>query len=124
MVTGGSYGGFMTLAVATHYNDRIGCSVDVVGPSNLVTFLEQYGDERDPKMRAFLESIAPFNKAKNVSRPMFVIAGKNDRRVPASESEQIVKIVRQNNTPVWRLEAKDEGHGLKKRTATSSFTRP
>ena len=39
MVTGGSYGGFMTLAVATNYNDRICCSVDVVGPSNLATFL-------------------------------------------------------------------------------------
>ena len=137
MVTGGSYGGFMMLAVATNYNDRICCSLDVVGPSNLVTFLEptsgyrpdlrrvEYGDERDPKMRPFLESIAPFNKAKNVSKPMFVIAGKNDPRVPASESEQIVKIVRQNNTPVWWLEAKDEGHGFKKkRTATSSFTRP
>lgn len=70
MVTGGSYGGFMTLAVATNYNDRIRCSVDIVGPSNLVTFLEntsgyrrdlrrvEYGDERDPKMRAFLERIA------------------------------------------------------------------
>jgi dipeptidyl aminopeptidase/acylaminoacyl peptidase len=76
-------------------------------------------------MRPFLESIAPFNKAKKVSKPMFVIAEKNDPRVPASESEQIVKIVRQNNTPVGWLEAKDEGHGFKKkRTATSSFTRP
>ena len=79
MITGGSYGGFMTLAIATNYNDRISCSVDVVGPSNLVTFLEhtsgyrkdlrrvEYGDERDPKMREFLESIAPANKAKNIT---------------------------------------------------------
>jgi dipeptidyl aminopeptidase/acylaminoacyl peptidase len=127
LVTGGSYGGFMTLAVATNYNDRICCSVDVVGPSNLVTFLEhtsgyrqdlrrvEYGDERDPKMREFLEMIAPFNKARNVTKPMFVIAGKNDPRVPASESEQMVNIVRQNNTPVWWLEAKDEGHGFRKK---------
>jgi dipeptidyl aminopeptidase/acylaminoacyl peptidase len=127
LVTGGSYGGFMTLAVATNYNDRICCSVDVVGPSNLVTFLEhtsgyrqdlrrmEYGDERDPKMRAFLEQIAPYNKAKNITKPLFVVAGKNDPRVPVSESEQMVNIVRQNGTPVWWLMAKDEGHGFAKK---------
>ena len=127
LVTGGSYGGFMTLAVATNYNDRICCSVDVVGPSNLVTFLEhtsgyrkdlrrvEYGDERDPKMHEFLESIAPFNKAKNITKPLFVIAGKNDPRVPASESEQMVSIVRLDGTPVWFLMAKDEGHGFAKK---------
>jgi len=127
MITGGSYGGFMTLAVATSYNDRIACSVDIVGPSNLVTFLEhtsgyrqdlrrvEYGDERDPKMRAFLEQIAPYNKAKNITKPLFVIAGKNDPRVPASESEQMVQIVRQNGTPVWWLLGKNEGHGFRKK---------
>jgi dipeptidyl aminopeptidase/acylaminoacyl peptidase len=127
MITGGSYGGFMTLAVATTYNDRICCSVDVVGPSNLVTFLEhtsgyrqdlrrvEYGDERDPKMRAFLESIAPANKAQNITKPLFVIAGQNDPRVPASESAQMVDVVRKNGTPVWWLLAKDEGHGFAKK---------
>ena len=127
MITGGSYGGFMTLAVATNYNDRICCSVDIVGPSNLVTFLEhtsgyrrdlrrvEYGDERDPKMRAFLESIAPANKAKNITKPLFVIAGANDPRVPASESAQMVDVVRKNGTPVWWLLGKDEGHGFSKK---------
>jgi dipeptidyl aminopeptidase/acylaminoacyl peptidase len=127
LITGGSYGGFMTLAVATNYNARICCSVDVVGPSNLVTFLEhtsgyrrdlrrvEYGDERDPKMRAFLERIAPANNAKNITKPLFVIAGKNDPRVPVSESQQMVNIVRQNGTPVWWLMAKDEGHGFAKK---------
>jgi len=127
MITGGSYGGFMTLAVATNYNDRICCSVDVVGPSNLVTFLEhtsgyrqdlrrvEYGDERDPKMREFLESIAPANKAKNITKPLFVIAGANDPRVPASESSQMVEVVRKNGTPVWWLLGKDEGHGFAKK---------
>ncbi len=116
-----------TLAVATDYNDRICCSVDVVGPSNLVTFLEhtsgyrqdlrrvEYGDERDPKMRDFLERIAPANNAKNITKPLFVIAGKNDPRVPVSESQQMVNIVRQNGTPVWWLMAKDEGHGFAKK---------
>ncbi|MGA8215391.1 MAG: S9 family peptidase [Candidatus Sulfotelmatobacter sp.] len=127
MITGGSYGGFMTLAVATNYNDRICCSVDVVGPSNLVTFLEhtsgyrqdlrrvEYGDERDPKMREFLERIAPANNAKNITKPLFVIAGQNDPRVPASESAQMVQVVRQNGTPVWWLLGKDEGHGFAKK---------
>ena len=127
LVMGGSYGGFMTLAVATNYNDRICCSVDIVGPSNLVTFLEhtsgyrkdlrrvEYGDERDPKMRAYLESIAPANKAQNITKPLFVIAGQNDPRVPASESQQMAEAVRKNKTPVWFLMAKDEGHGFHKK---------
>ena len=127
LVMGGSYGGFMTLAVATNYNDRICCSVDVVGPSNLVTFLEhtsgyrqdlrhvEYGDERDPKVRAYLESIASATKAQNITKPLFVIAGKNDPRVPASESEQMAEVVRKNKTPVWYLLAKDEGHGFHKK---------
>jgi dipeptidyl aminopeptidase/acylaminoacyl peptidase len=127
MITGGSYGGFMTLAVATNYNDRICCSVDIVGPSNLVTFLEhtsgyrqdlrrvEYGDERDPKMREFLEKIAPANNAKNITKPLFVVAGANDPRVPASESSQMVAVVRQNGTPVWWLLGKDEGHGFAKK---------
>jgi dipeptidyl aminopeptidase/acylaminoacyl peptidase len=127
MIIGGSYGGFMTLAVATNYNDRISCSVDIVGPSNLVTFLEhtsgyrkdlrrvEYGDEREPKMREYLESIAPANKAKNITKPLFVIAGANDPRVPASESAQMVEVVRKNGTPVWWLLGKDEGHGFAKK---------
>ena len=127
MITGGSYGGFMTLAVATNYNDRICCSVDIVGPSNLVTFLEhtsgyrqdlrrvEYGDERDPKMREFLERIAPANNATNITKPLFVVAGQNDPRVPASESAQMVAVVRKNGTPVWWLLGKDEGHGFAKK---------
>ena len=127
LVGGGSYGGFMALAVATTYSDRIRCAVSVVGPSNLVTFLEntspyrrdlrrvEYGDERDPGMRAFLESIAPAAKAKNIGKPLFVIQGKNDPRVPASESEQMVATVRGKGTPVWYLMAADEGHGFAKK---------
>lgn len=134
MVTGGSYGGHMTLAVATLYNDRIRCSLDVVGISNLVTFLErtegyrrdlrrvEYGDERDPKMRAFLERIAPINHAAEIKRPLFVVQGKNDPRVPLSESEQIIATVRKGNTPVWYLMAQDEGHGFaKKKNADFQF---
>jgi dipeptidyl aminopeptidase/acylaminoacyl peptidase len=128
MVQGGSYGGHMTLAIATSYSDRIRCAVDVVGPSNLVTFLEhtsgyrrdlrrvEYGDERDPKMREFLEKIAPANNAEKIRKPLFVIQGFNDPRVPRTESEQMVQKIRGVGTPVWYLMAKDEGHGFAKKS--------
>jgi dipeptidyl aminopeptidase/acylaminoacyl peptidase len=127
-VTGGSYGGHMTLAVSTFYSGRIKCSVDVVGMSNLVTFLEhteayrrdlrriEYGDERDPKMHDFLEKIAPMNNIEKIKKPMLVVAGKNDPRVPASESEQIVAALKKQGTPVRYLIGKDEGHGFRKKT--------
>ncbi len=124
MITGGSYGGFMTLASAVAYNDRIRCSLDVVGISNFVTFLEkteayrrdlrrvEYGDERDPKMREFLQKISPLTSASKITKPLFVIQGANDPRVPRNESEQMVATVRKNGAPVWFLMAKDEGHGF------------
>src|SRR5579859_1432528 len=126
-VTGGSYGGHMTLAVSTFYSERIRCSVDIVGMSNLVTFLEhteayrrdlrrvEYGDERDPKMREFLEKIAPMNNIEKIKKPMMVVAGKNDPRVPVGESEQIVGALKKQGTTVWYLMAKDEGHGYRKK---------
>jgi dipeptidyl aminopeptidase/acylaminoacyl peptidase len=126
-VSGGSYGGHMTLAVSTFYSSRIRCSVDVVGMSNLVTFLEhteayrrdlrrvEYGDERDPKMREFLERIAPMNNVEKTKKPMMVVAGKNDPRVPVSESDQIVAALKKQNVPVWYILAKDEGHGYQKK---------
>ena len=127
MVTGGSYGGFMTLASAVAYNDRIRCSLDVVGISNFVSFLEkteayrrdlrrvEYGDERDPKMREFLIKISPLTNAAKITKPLFVIQGANDPRVPRNESEQMVGVVRKNGGPVWFLMAKDEGHGFAKK---------
>ena len=126
-VTGGSYGGHMTLAVSTFYSDRIKCSVDIVGMSNLVTFLEhteayrrdlrrvEYGDERDPKMREYLEKIAPMNNIERINKPMLVIAGKNDPRVPVSESQQIADALKKQGTPVWLMIAGDEGHGYRKK---------
>ncbi len=127
MITGGSYGGYMTLACAFTYNDRIRCSLSVVGISNFVTFLEatesyrrdlrrvEYGDERDPAMREFLLRISPTAHAAKITKPLFVVQGKNDPRVPRGESVQMVETVRKNGTPVWYLEAKDEGHGFRKK---------
>jgi dipeptidyl aminopeptidase/acylaminoacyl peptidase len=134
LVTGGSYGGHMSLAVSYLYSDRLACSVDIVGPSNLVTFLEttadyrrdlrrvEYGDERDPKMRAFLEQTAPLTNADKIRKPLLVVQGKNDPRVPLGEAEQLVAAVKKNGTPVWYLMAKDEGHGFaKKQNADFQF---
>ncbi|MFN7132676.1 MAG: S9 family peptidase, partial [Myxococcales bacterium] len=133
-VYGGSYGGYMVLASMAHFGDRLRCGVDVVGISNFVTFLQntesyrrdqrrvEYGDERDPKMRAFLESISPTTNAKKIDKPLFVAQGLNDPRVPASEAEQIVKTVRTNGTPVWYLLAKDEGHGFQKKVNRDYFS--
>ncbi|MFM7037612.1 MAG: S9 family peptidase [Planctomycetaceae bacterium] len=130
MITGGSYGGYMTLACAVNYNDRIRCALDVVGISHFATFLRnteawrrdlrraEYGDERDPQMLSFFEQIAPLNNAARIQRPLFVVQGKNDPRVPLSEAEQIVQKVRGNGTAVWYLMARDEGHGFRKKDNT------
>jgi dipeptidyl aminopeptidase/acylaminoacyl peptidase len=130
LVSGGSYGGFMSLAVASRYADRIRCSVDIVGISNFVTFLEkteayrrdlrrvEYGDERDPATRAFMQRIAPVNNAASIAKPILVVQGKNDPRVPLAEAEQIVATLRKRGTKTWYLMARDEGHGFaKKRNA-------
>ncbi|MDG3006049.1 S9 family peptidase [Paludisphaera mucosa] len=127
-VAGGSYGGFMSLAVQTTYNDRIKCGIDVVGISNFVTFLQntqgyrrdlrraEYGDERDPKMREFLERVSPLKNADKIKTPILVVQGANDPRVPLSESEQLVAAVKKNGVPVWYVVGKNEGHGFAKKS--------
>ncbi len=127
MVTGGSYGGYMTLAVATTYNDRIACALDVVVISNFNTFLRntesyrrdlrrvEYGDERDSSMAAYFDRTAPLNNAGRITKPLFVVQGRNDPRVPHTEALQMVARVKQNGSPVWFLMANDEGHGFRKK---------
>jgi dipeptidyl aminopeptidase/acylaminoacyl peptidase len=127
MVTGGSYGGHMSFAIATLYDDKIRATLPVVGISNLVSFLErtesyrrdlrraEYGDERDPQMREFMTRTAPLTNAAKITKPIFIVQGGNDPRVPLNEAEQMVKTVRQNNKAVWYLMAKDEGHGFNKK---------
>jgi len=134
MVAGGSYGGYMVLATLVHYSPRLRCAFDTVGISNFVTFLEntseyrrdqrrvEYGDERDPKMRAYLESIAPANHVDKMTRPLLVVQGANDPRVPLAQSDQIVAKVQANGTPVWYLVGTNEGHGFQKKD-NSDFQR-
>jgi dipeptidyl aminopeptidase/acylaminoacyl peptidase len=127
MVYGGSYGGFMSLAVAVEYADRLRGAIDVVGISSFITFLQnteayrrdlrrvEYGDERDPQLRAYFERISPLYNAARIRKPLFVIQGANDPRVPRGEAEQMVKTVRANGVPVWYLLGMNEGHGFSKK---------
>jgi dipeptidyl aminopeptidase/acylaminoacyl peptidase len=127
VVQGGSYGGYMANAVAVHYSDRIRGAIPTVGISNFVTFLErtesyrrdlrrvEYGDERDPAMRKWMQEIAPANNAHRIKVPMFIVHGRNDPRVPVQEAEQIAATVRKNGVPVWTLIAENEGHGFAKK---------
>tara|TARA_Y100000748_G_scaffold55505_1_gene43880 strand:- start:82 stop:2019 length:1938 start_codon:yes stop_codon:yes gene_type:complete len=126
-VYGGSYGGYMVLASAVHYSDRLKAAVDIVGISNFVTFLKntkdyrrdlrrvEYGDERDPAMESFLQKISPNNNVDQIKVPMFVVQGENDPRVPVTEAEQIVQSLRENNKKVWYMNALNEGHGYRKK---------
>ncbi|OWQ90791.1 hypothetical protein CDN99_11520 [Roseateles aquatilis] len=126
VVAGGSYGGYLSLAVATHESARLAGSICRVGIANFVSFLEntesyrrdnrraEYGDERDPEMRAFLTSISPLTHADAVKKPLMVVHGRNDPRVPFGEAQAMVAAVRAQGTPVWFLSASDEGHSFTK----------
>ena len=126
-VFGGSYGGYMVLASAVHFSDRLKAAVDIVGISSFVTFLEntqdyrrdlrrvEYGDERDPEMRAHLEKISPVNNVEQIKIPMFVVQGENDPRVPVTEAIQMVAALREQGETVWYMNALNEGHGYRKK---------
>lgn len=126
-VFGGSYGGFMVLASLAQYPERIRSGVDIVGISHFVTFLEntssyrrelrraEYGDERDPDMRLFLDMISPLSTANQIRAPLLVVHGQNDPRVPAAEARQIVERVRANGGKAWFILAEDEGHNFRRK---------
>lgn len=126
-VSGGSYGGYMVLASMIRYGDRLVAGVERVGISNFVTFLEntkayrrdlrraEYGDERDPDMRDFLQAISPLTRADEIRDPLLIVQGYNDPRVPYTESEQIYQALIDSDVPVWFLMAMDEGHGFRKK---------
>src|SRR5215469_8697312 len=132
-VMGGSYGGYLVLASLIAYGERLSGGIDLEGISDFVTFLRdtapyrqdlrraEYGDERDPAMRVFLDRISPLNSANRIRKPLLVVQGRNDPRVPASESEQLVWRVRTNGGEVWYLMAKDEGHGFVKKANRDEY---
>jgi dipeptidyl aminopeptidase/acylaminoacyl peptidase len=124
---GGSYGGYMVYGAMQMFPDRWAAGIDIVGISDFVTFLEntsgyrrdlrrvEYGDERDPQMRAHLQKISPLANAAKITRPMFIIHGANDPRVPVSEAEQMLSAFKRNGVKTWLMIAKDEGHGFAKK---------
>ena len=126
-VYGGSYGGYMTLATVAFHGARVRAAVDVVGISNLVSFLQttqayrrdlrraEYGDERDPAVRAVQERISPLNSVDKIEAALLVIQGKNDPRVPQSEAEQIVQALRARGKDAPYLLGVNEGHGFQKK---------
>lgn len=126
-LTGGSYGGYMCYAAATHYADKLRANLCVVAISNFVTFLEntqdyrrdlrrvEYGDERVPEQRAKLMEISPLTRVADIKKPLFIVTGANDPRVPASEADQIVAAVRKNGGTAWHLVGTNEGHGFAKK---------
>ncbi|MFO0840067.1 MAG: alpha/beta fold hydrolase [Phycisphaerae bacterium] len=129
-IYGGSYGGYMVLASLVTYPERFKAGIDVVGIASLVSFLEttpeyrrdlrraEYGDERDPAVRAELEKASALPQAETIKAALLVAHGKNDPRVPVTEAEQIVAKVRGLGRPVWFALALDEGHGFQKKANT------
>ncbi len=126
-VIGGSYGGYMVLATLTNFGDRIKAGIDIVGIANFISFLEktaayrvdlrraEYGDERNPDMRAVFQRIAPLNNTDKIRSELLVIHGRNDPRVPFFEAEQIAAKVRAGGRSVWTVFADNEGHGFAKK---------
>ena len=135
VVSGGSYGGYLTLATMVDFSERLRGGVDFAGIADFVGFLThtapyrqnqrraEYGDERDPEMRAFLRRVSPMTNAERISRPLLIVHGKNDPRVPVSEAEQIVNRLRSKGVEVWYLEAGDEGHGFSKKLNRDAYHR-
>ena len=117
----------MVYAAMIMFPERFAAGIDIVGIGNLRTFLEntsefrrdlrraEYGDERDPAMRAVFERISPLNNVRRIARPMLVMQGANDPRVPQSESDQVVRELRANGVDTSYVLFADEGHGFQKK---------
>jgi dipeptidyl aminopeptidase/acylaminoacyl peptidase len=126
-ITGGSYGGYATLAGVTFTPDLYAVAVSIVGPSNLITLMEsippywepirktfhvRMGDPTTPDGKAQLERQSPLNSADKIKTPLLVVQGANDPRVKKAESDQIVVALRDRGFPVEYIVAPDEGHGF------------
>ena len=126
-VYGGSYGGYMSLAVMTKYSDKLAGGVDLFGIGDWTTFLQnteayrrdsrraEYGDERTPAMQKVFARISPRANVAGITKPMLIEQGANDPRVPRSESEQMVQAIRARGVPVSYILFADEGHGWRKK---------
>ena len=135
-IMGGSYGGYATLIGMTSTPERFACGVDIVGPSNLVTFMNtmsaywaptvdqlamRVGDVRTEPGREFLTQRSPLTFVNNVTRPLLIGHGSMDPRVQKSESDQIVETLQGNGVPVTYVVYPDEGHGFARHENRLSF---
>lgn len=119
---GGSYGGYMVLAGLAFQPELWAAGVDIVGISDLVTFLENTSDYRRAHRereygslandREFLASASPLRHADAICAPLFVIHGRNDPRVPVTEAEQLTRSLTARGVRCELVIYEDEGHGL------------
>jgi len=121
IVSGTGYGGYMALAALVNYGERLRGAVAMAPITDVISFVsgtapesrgaarEEFGDERDPGTRVFMRRISPLSNADRITRPVLIAHGKNDRRVPLAQSEQLVNRLRARNQTVWYLKALDEG---------------
>jgi dipeptidyl aminopeptidase/acylaminoacyl peptidase len=126
-IMGGSYGGYETLVGVAMTPDVFACGVDIVGPSDLVTFQEtippywgpfipvlhaRVGDPSTDDGKALLRAASPLTYAGQIKSPLLIAQGKNDPRVNERESSQIVKAMQAKHIPVSYVLFPDEGHGF------------
>ncbi len=121
VVSGTGYGGYMALAALVNYGERLRGAVAMAPITDFIGFVsgtapesrgaarEEFGDERDTDTRMFLRRISPLSNADRITRPVLLAHGKNDRRVPIAQSDQLVNRLRARNQTVWYLKALDEG---------------
>jgi dipeptidyl aminopeptidase/acylaminoacyl peptidase len=133
VVAGDGYGGYLSLAALVNYGDRLAGGIDRAGIGDFISFLTnipayrqaqeraEYGDERDPDMRAYLRRISPLTNADRIAHPLLVMHGRNDARVPLSESDQVVNRLRARGNEVWYLQARDEGHEFLKKQDRDAY---
>ena len=125
---GGSYGGYSTLVGVTMTPDVFCCGVDLVGPANLVTWMEnippywvpmlpllkdRVGDYESEEGREFLMSRSPITYVDQISVPLLVLQGLEDEVVPPNQSELIVDALKANGVPVAYLAFEGEQHGFR-----------
>jgi dipeptidyl aminopeptidase/acylaminoacyl peptidase len=135
-IMGTSYGGYSALVGLTFTPEKFACAVDIVGISDLVTFLNtipeywtpwkslwkvRMGDYTTEAGQRFLEERSPLNRADRIVRPLLIGQGANDVRVKPSESEQIVAAMQKHRIPVTYVYYPDEGHGFRRPENRRSF---
>jgi len=124
IASGGSYGGFMTVASMAEFADDYICGIDNVGVVDLINFLEntssyrrhlreaEYGPLTD---REFLASISPTNMAEKIKGELYVFHGANDPRVPVSDAYILIDKLKKAGKKVQKHIFEDEGHGYRKK---------